>query len=72
MLTLAGMIISALLIILILVRIPQENVGLSSFANDSNLLGSPGSAKRYLDILTVTLILVYFLITQTLTVDTIE
>jgi len=62
MLTLTGIIISILLILLILVRIPEENVGLSSFANNSNLLGSPSSAKRYLDILTVTLILMYFLI----------
>lgn len=62
MLTLAGIFINLFLILLILVRIPRENVGLSSFANNSNLLGSPGSAQRFLDILTVSLILMYFLI----------
>jgi len=62
MLTIFGIFVSLFLIILILVRIPQENVGLSSFANNSNLLGSPGSAQRFLDILTVSLIVMYFLI----------
>jgi len=47
MLTIVGIFVSLFLIILILVRIPQENVGLSSFANNSNLLGSPGSAQRF-------------------------
>jgi len=46
----------------ILIRIPQDSVGLSSFANTSNLLGSPGSAQRFLDILTVSGIVMYFLI----------
>jgi protein translocase SecG subunit len=62
MLTILGLFISLVLILLILVRIPQENVGLSSFANSSNFLGSPGSAQRFLDILTVSLIIMYFLI----------
>ena len=46
---------------MILIRIPQDSVGLSSFANTSNLLGSPGSAQRVLDILTVSGIIMYFL-----------
>ena len=62
MLTIFGIFISLFLILLILVRIPQESVGLSSFANTSNLLGSPGSAQRFLDILTVSGIVMYFLI----------
>jgi preprotein translocase subunit SecG len=62
MLTIAGISISLCLIILIGIRIPPQDLGLSSFANNSNLLGSPGSAQRFLDLLTVSLILVYFLI----------
>ena len=60
MLTILGIFTSLFLILLILVRIPQDSVGLSSFANSSNLLGSPGSAQRFLDILTVNGILMYF------------
>jgi preprotein translocase subunit SecG len=62
MLTIVGIFTSLVLILLILVRIPQDSVGLSSFANSSNLLGSPGSAQRFLDILTVSGIIMYFLI----------
>ena len=62
MLTIFGIFTSLFLILLILVRIPQDSVGLSSFANTSNLLGSPGSAQRFLDILTVSAIVMYFLI----------
>ena len=62
MLTTFGMFISLFLIFVILIRIPQDSVGLSSFANTSNLLGSPGSAQRFLDILTVSTIVMYFLI----------
>ena len=47
MLTTFGMFISLFLIFVILIRIPQDSVGLSSFANTSNLLGSPGSAQRF-------------------------
>ena len=47
MLTIAGIFISLFLIILILIRIPSQDVGLSSFANNSNLLGSPGAAQRF-------------------------
>ncbi len=62
MLTILGIFTSLFLILLILVRIPQDSVGLSSFANSSNLLGSPGSAQRILDIITVSCIILYFLI----------
>ena len=53
MLTILGILTSSLLIFIILVRIPRDSIGLSSFANTSDLLGSPGSAQRFLDILTV-------------------
>ena len=60
MLTILGTVISLFLILIILVRIPRESIGLASFANSGNLLGSPGSAQRFLDILTVSGILLYF------------
>jgi len=60
MLKLLGIITSLFLIIIIFLRIPQENVGLASFATKSNLLGSPSSAQRFLNILTVFGILIYF------------
>jgi preprotein translocase subunit SecG len=60
MLKLTGFIISLFLIIIIFLRMPQENVGLASFATKSDLLGSPSSAQRSLNILTTFGILVYF------------
>ena len=71
MLTIFGTVISLFLILIILVRIPRESIGLSSFANNSDLLGSPGSAQRFLDILTVSGILIYFSIAFQLNVKTI-
>ena len=62
MLTILGTAVSLFLILIILVRIPRESIGLASFANNSDLLGSPGSAERFLDILTVSGIVMYFLI----------
>jgi preprotein translocase subunit SecG len=55
-----GFIISIFLIIIIFLRIPQENSGLASFATKSDLLGSPSSAQRSLNILTAFGILIYF------------
>ena len=60
MLKAIGFIISILLITIIFLRMPQENVGLSSFATKSDLLGSPSSAERSLNILTGAGILIYF------------
>lgn len=60
MLKLIATLISIFLILIIFLRIPQENVGLASFATKSNLLGSPSSAQRFLNILTGIGILVYF------------
>ena len=59
MFKLIGYLISLFLIIIILLRIPQESVGLASFANKSNLLGSPSSAQRFLNIITISSILIY-------------
>jgi protein translocase SecG subunit len=66
MLKLIGFIVSILLIIVIFLRTPQENVGLSSFATKSDILGSPSSAERFLNILTIFGILIYFSIALTL------
>ena len=55
-----GFIISILLIVVIFLRMPQENVGLSSFATKIDFLGSPSSAERSLNILTAVGILIYF------------
>ena len=60
MLKLIGTCINLFLILIIFFRLPQDNVGLSSFATKSNLLGSPRSAQRFLDILTWLGILIYF------------
>lgn len=60
MLKLIGFFISILLIVIIFLRVPQENVGLSSFATKSDLLGSPSSAERSLNILTGLGIVIYF------------
>ena len=60
MLKIIGFLTSLLLIIIIFLRTPQENSGLSSFASKSSLLGSPGSAERSLNVLTIIGILIYF------------
>ena len=60
MLQLVWVIVSILLIIIIFLRTPKENVGLSSFATKSDILGSPSSAERFLNVLTVVGILIYF------------
>ncbi len=54
-----GFLINIFLIIIIFLRIPQENVGLSSFATKSDLLCSPSSAQQSLNILTAIGILIY-------------
>ena len=60
MLKLIGFLISIFLIVIIFLRIPQENMGLASFATKSDILGSPSSAQRSLNILTALGILIYF------------
>lgn len=62
MLKIIGFGVNVFLILIILVRIPDRNRGLSSFANKSNLLGSPGSAQRFLNTVTGIGILIYFIV----------
>ena len=60
MLKLLGLINSVFLIGIIFLRVPQESAGLSSFATKTDLLGSPSSAQRFLNILTAFGIFIYF------------
>lgn len=60
MLKIFGFLVSLFLIIIIFLRIPQENVGLASFATKSDILGSPSSAQRSLNIFTAFGIVLYF------------
>lgn len=62
MLKLISVFISLFLIIIIFLRIPQENTGLASFATKSNILGSPSSAQRFFNILTAIAIVAYLTI----------
>ena len=60
MLKLIWFITSICLITLIFLRMPQESVGLSSFASKTFSGFSPSSAERFLNILIIFLILSYF------------
>jgi preprotein translocase subunit SecG len=59
-LKLFGFLVSIFLIVIIFLRVPQESMGLASFATKSDLLGSPSSAQRLLNIFTGLGIFVYF------------
>ena len=61
MLNLLWIILSLFLIVIIFLRAPQ-NSGLASFATKSNLLGSPSSAERTLNNLTLIAIAAYLLV----------
>jgi preprotein translocase subunit SecG len=58
-LKLIGILASIFLNVIIFLRTSTENAGLASFTLNSNLLGSPNSAQRFLNILTGIGILVY-------------
>jgi preprotein translocase subunit SecG len=62
MLKLIVVITNLFLIVIIFLRMPQESAGLASFATKSNLLGSPSSAQRFLNILTGLGIIIYLVI----------
>jgi protein translocase SecG subunit len=61
MLNLLWLLLSLFLIVIIFLRAPQ-NSGLASFATKSSLLGSPSSAERTLNNLTLIAIAVYLLL----------
>jgi preprotein translocase subunit SecG len=60
MLKIFEFVVSIFLIVIIFLRVPQESVGLASFATKSDFLGSPRAAQRFLNILTGCGILIYF------------
>jgi preprotein translocase subunit SecG len=62
MIKLFAFLISVFLIVIIFLRVPRESVGLGSFATKSDLLGSPSSAEKSLNILTAFGILTYLLL----------
>lgn len=53
---------SLFLILIIFLRMPQENIGLSSFANKSDIFGSPSSTQRTLNYITGISVLTYLLL----------
>ena len=59
MIKLSGLLISIFLIIIIFLQIPDESVGLSSFAKNTDRFGSPGFFQRFIKILTAMCILGY-------------
>ena len=61
MLNILWIILSLFLIIIIFLLAPQ-NSGLASFATKSNLLGSPSSAERTLNNITLIAIAAYLLV----------
>ena len=54
--------ISSFLIPAIILRVPQENMGLGSFATKSNLFSSPTSAQKMLNVFTGVGILIYLIL----------
>lgn len=61
MLNLLWILLSLFLIVIIFLRAPQ-NSGLASFATKTNLLGSPSSAERTLNNVTLLAIGIYLLL----------
>ena len=68
MLKILWLLLSGFLIFIIFLRAPQ-NGGLASFANKSNLLGSPSSAERFLNNLTAISIVAYLLVALILNIN---
>ena len=69
MLKILWLLLSGFLIFIIFLRAPQ-NGGLASFANKSDLLGSPSSAERFLNNLTAISIITYLVAAATLNINT--
>ena len=70
MLKLFSLVINLFLIIVIFLRIPQENIGLASFATKNEMLNSPSSMERFLNIITVIAIVIYICIAVQLNLTT--
>ena len=65
MLTFIWILLSVFLILIIFFRSPQNN-GLASFAAKSSMLGSPSSAERTLNNITLLMIVCYLLVAVSL------
>ena len=70
MLKIFSFIISLFLIGIITSQVPRESVGLATLANKTELLGSPSSAQRFLNILIGLGILFYLIIALVLNFQT--
>jgi protein translocase SecG subunit len=62
MLKLFLVLISISLIPIILLRVPQQDAGLSSFATKNTFLGSPSKAQNLLNVVTAIAILLYLIL----------
>ena len=54
--------VSFFLIFIIFLRMPQENIGLSSFATKSDIFGSPSTTQRILNYITGVAVLLFMLL----------
>jgi len=70
MLKIFGFLVSLFLIFIVFLRTPESSAGLSSFASKSEALGSPRSSRRFLDRLTVVIIIIYLVIAFKLNLTT--
>ena len=61
--------VSLFLVTIIFFRMPKENTGLTSFANKSDILGSPTTAERTLNIITALTVLGYIIFAFKLDLD---
>jgi preprotein translocase subunit SecG len=69
MIELIGFIINILLIVIIFLRLPKKSLGLSNVTIKTNVFGSPSSAERALNILTIVGIFFYVSIALTLNLN---
>ena len=65
-------IICLFLILIIFLRMPQENIGLSSFANKTDILGSPSSAQNTLNWITAVAVMIYILLAVVFNLNKLE
>ena len=54
--------VSFFLIFIIFLRMPQENIGLSSFATKSDIFGSPSTTQRILNYITGVAVSIFMLL----------
>lgn len=62
MLKILGTIVSLFLIFIIFVRIPEDSEGLAGFSAQTGFLGSPRSARKFIDLVIAASIILYLII----------